>query len=216
MQAVMISCQQRTGTREATLSNLAQAGVHDVRIHLSTCQPATPGGTLEAARALLTSVTPQPVLFLEDDLLIDKSLFGLQLPTAREADVPTYLYVTDRSASRVRTLYPRDIAERIITGQPLERELVILRQRRFVFGTLCVYLPAHSVETLQRAFARNARNDVPFDVFLPQTLRDGYLYTTVPHPVQHAGGWEGKTGDRSAWEALVKRQVSWSYGRDWL
>lgn len=210
MQAVMISCIQRQRDREESLRQLSAAGVDNVRVILDPCGPATPGGTLRAARKALQE--PGDILFLEDDIQVNPELFPRQLKAAIKSGVTTYLYITDLHEQRVRQLYEPFIANRIINRQSITPGLYEIQNLAVCFGTLAVYLPESKVRDLREALEGHPVDDTPFDVFLTRYLPRAY--TALPHPVQHRAGFEGKRmteAEHAQWREFIRKQRSWSF-----
>lgn len=212
--AVMMSCRQRIETREATLAHLRRAGIRDVHVHLSACEPATPNGNLRAAQGALTHAITRPgrpVLFLEDDLILAAS-FPRRLAEALELDAPVYLFLID-TRRRVREHYPAELAEAIMGEGPIPETRVRLPIGASAYGTQALVLPWRYVTTAYGLTETLAGRGVAFDSALQRLWtadppREG-VWTLVPHPVQHTNAQGGK----GVGVPIVER-VSWSYGRE--
>ena len=186
VQVVMISCEQRAAARNETIPQFSDVGL-EVAVTLSPCNPAGPAqNNIASVHALRHAYSQgKHCLFIEDDVDIDGELFKWALAEAVQRDRVTFLYLHDRER-RVREFYGQVLADRIMAGLPIRRDLYQLRTVRELTSGQAIFLPywfyAPIVEQNRLQGTRQS-----FDVFLSHylaTVRETPL-VALPHPVQH-------------------------------
>ena len=186
LQAVMISCQQRTEARALTIPQFEDIGI-PVWVSLSPCSPAGPTQNNIASVAALHHAYEEGkhCLFLEDDVDINPPMFAWALSEAVLRDRVTYFYLHDKEAV-VRPHYGDALAERIMRRLPIRRGLYPIQTLQQVYGTQAVFIPYWFLEPMVRSGALQAAGG-SFDVFLMRyciTTRHRPL-VALPHPVFH-------------------------------
>lgn len=194
--AVMVSCQQRSAARRLTIPQLEAAGVR-VTVMLDECVPPvrTPPGNgpigLKAVRHAIAAGWER-VLIVEDDIDLAPD-FPMFLSAAIEAGAATYFYLNDRRDRLVDILGP-ELAASVMRGEALPRQLVRARRYAGLFGAQCVLLPREILHAVERWQA--ARGD-SFDGNILRALTHKQFPTlvAVPHPVQHRHDRTARTDD---------------------
>ena len=187
MRSVMISCVQRRDERALTLPQLIAADLNPVVIE-SPCDPA--GGPLNrlAAYQALQVLGSNGGLFFEDDIDIDRAIFGEAVRLAAETNEICTLFLPRRPS-----LYPTGVLTAIAAGVPIPLHAAKLentRDRRGYYGSQAVYLPGHFVMgalRLRSLFMTQDGLPLPeadgFDFYIKDEARA--IYGVFPNPVQH-------------------------------
>ena len=195
VQAVMISCVQRSSARRATIPQFERLGV-SVAVSLSPCTPAGPKqNNIASVHALNCAYAEgKHCLFLEDDVDVDKELFEWALPEAIRRDRVTYFYMHDKE-HRVDGFYGKTVASRIMTGNPIRRDLYQVRRIKELFNTQAVFLPYWFYAPIVER-NRLEGTSQSFDVFLTWYLNRSKEppLVALPHPVQHRNDRTARVG----------------------
>jgi hypothetical protein len=205
---VMISCEIREQTREATIKQFTDLGI-EVLVVLSPCAPASFTENCRVAGIAVRQAFREGkhALFLEDDLIVNPYLFPLFLERALEADEPTYFYLHDQEG-RMIEFYGKDLSDIIHTRTAMRHDLYRLRTRRHTFGTQCVLLPYWFIEPIVK-YDQIWRSQKSFDVFLWQYLArpsiNMHALVALPHPIQHL---HDRTGRGKSRRGAVKKSMS--------
>jgi hypothetical protein len=149
------------------------------------CYPSHDKGNKQVGqRALEAAATyGRPVLVVEDDIdLAPDFTAGLELALSR-LDRPTYLYLNE-SEERMRTIYGRDLADRVLRHEPTPLQLVEAQTEVGLFGTQAVLIPHEWIPRVIDSIGRVRR---AFDAALQRSLRRETppAYVVVPNVVQH-------------------------------
>jgi hypothetical protein len=207
---VMISCRQREQARALTIPQFNDLGLA-VSVHLSPCEPAGPiHNNLVSTHALHDAYAEgKHCLFIEDDIDLDAPLFRHFLELALLNDKVMYFYLHDKE-DRVREFYGAALANRIMAGLPIRKDVYELNTTRELFGTQCVFLPYWFYAPIVENASLQATTH-SFDVFLSQ-----YLFTVketplvaLPHPVQHRHDRTARSGNGSPMKYSLSYRLPW-------
>ena len=203
-QATIISCQQRTETREETARQLRAVGL-EPHIVLSPCDPlanrathlapGSRGNATATAKALQRCLDLEAdCLFCEDDITL-ASDFPAFLGMARSSGAVTWLFMLERP-EKMAAHYPPALIKRIESGHPMPRALIEPLRVGDIRGSQCVYLPhAFLVRTIHD---RLPYAGVPSDWFIAsEAARLKWpARVAMPNPVQHRHVRVARSADR--------------------
>jgi len=181
---VMVSCEARQEARDRTIPQLEAAGLH-VHEFYSTCDPGTPQGQGEvSARALrfALGLSPDPVLFVEDDIDVNVHRLKWFLEHA-PTDALIYLY-NHEGWERVRRLYGPDAERAIRREAVIEAEFLEPLMLRDIYGSQAVLLPW---PVANAALYLLQTEGGPLDGHLIEAARrtERRVVIALPHAVQH-------------------------------
>jgi len=191
--ATIISCRQRSDTREETAQQLRAVGL-EPHIVLSPCDPRAPAASTQAAgshgNAAATAKALQhcldlnaDCLFCEDDLTLAPD-FAQFLAMASRSRAVVWLCMLERPET-MALHYPATVIASINAGEPMRRRLEPLAKLIQVRGSQCVYLP---IEFLQEArIGLLPGSGMPSDWFIPLEAKrlNWRAVAALPNPVQH-------------------------------
>lgn len=207
--AIMVSCAQRSAARALTIPQLEAAGVR-VTVLLDDCaEPVQtpPGNGPIGLKAIQHAIAQgwSSVLIVEDDIDLAPD-FPIFLSAAIESGAAVYLYLNDRE-SRMRDILGPELTKSILAREPQQRRLVKARRYAGLFGAQAVLLPAEILPTVERWQA--AKGD-SFDgnILRALTHKQFPTFVAIPHPVQHRHDRTARTEDDR-----VKRSLSFDLER---